>query len=143
MQQSLHCLAEASPESCMQEQSLRLLPSCTHPCQSPAHQQSHIRCSSRTSSTHLISIGACAPPPPMTCANPLNCVGLGPSPGAAPSAAPAAAAPAKPPGAAPPAELFGSPNPHPVPLPRPGFCVFWSRGVWRAAALLGGGGCWA
>jgi len=87
--------------------------------QDPPHARSYL-----SPKTHLISIGACEPPPPITCANPLSCVGLGPMPGAAPSAAPAAAAPAKPPGALPPAELLGNPNPHPVPLPKPGFCVF-------------------
>lgn len=75
--------------------------------------------------THLISIAPC-PPPPMTCANPLNCPGLAPSPGAPPSAPPKAPAP---------------PNPQPVPLPSAPalFCVFCSRE--EACLAPPGGGC--
>lgn len=76
---------------------------------------SHMHC------THLISIGPCPPPPPITWAKPDSCPGLAcPKPGAPPRL----------PNALP----DGAPNAHPapaLPFPRPVFCVFCNRGTCR------------
>lgn len=84
--------------------------------------------------THLISIGPC--PPPMTCANPLNCAGR-PIPAIAPPI-PAPSPPPSPPAPPPPPPKPPPPAFHPPPSPLPSalLAVFCNRGPGRVGCCV-------